>query len=317
MKYSIAVAGLSTMILLGCGGSDNEASLKKANEDLIAQVRELSSNNAKLKQALEDAQNTPARFLAKVTTEVGKNDLEAAKTALSKFQSKFPQQSTELSKAKTLVADLEKSIEQKRLQEERLKLLGFKAIKDDLSATFAGKTLKLGNPTFSNTVAADAHDDEWLEFKAQRGSKLLSAPLTVSSDDLSQSIVPIYLYRIEGGALEKDDAFNIRFASWESYGTFIGLYHDSHNDFKFSKNVRFKIVYQVDEDSLKKPLAIVAGPEACIELETGLIGQPTIGYKLGDTQSCSVQPPQQITLDQLKSGETKFKVLRIINRAKL
>jgi hypothetical protein len=104
-------------------------------------------------------------------------------------------------------------------------------------------------------------------------------------------------------------AMRYEFRRWQSFGTFIGLYHDFGNDFAHSAAVPFAAAASIDDDVAKKPFAVVATGEFCHSRQSR-IGQPDIQYRL----QYDCKRKETLSADDFSTGS--YRVLAFFNKPK-
>ena len=75
-----------------------------------------------------------------------------------------------------------------------------------------------------------------------------------------------------------EGTFRTEFNRWEDYATYLGNYHDSHNDFAKVNSVKFKLGLQVSDEKLNKPYAIVLMKENVLARHYERFDNPPVSY---------------------------------------
>ena len=81
--------------------------------------------------------------------------------------------------------------------------------------------------------------------------------MSVTSTNKYPKIPEFAVYRIEGDEMKWEGVFTTEYARWSDYGSYLGNYHDSRNDFSKVSTVKFKLGCEVEESITKQPYAIV------------------------------------------------------------
>lgn len=183
------------------------------------------------------------------------------------------------------------------------------------SVTVGPLTLKFGKfsqakefifdryPTYSGT--------EWRLYTAERGNKYLIANVDITSTDKDPNLPCIFLYKFDNGSLSYVGTFDFKLYRWEDYATYLGNYHDNHNDFKYQSTVKFSIGYQEEETTLNgSPLFVLVKKENTIYRTEERFDNPPVSYS---SSPCSLTG--YTSLDTKSLGD--FEVVAILNKDKL
>ena len=254
-----------TFYLLSCGPGQNEFDAVK---------KELEA----CKKTVSDLQNTPEQRLLKVKSELEKNNFEQAKIDASALLKLYPN-SKEGIEVKSLLDDIEAKELEKKIAEEKKKTLGYKAISSATLQT-VGEGLKLNFTSISigTRWTFDAYGDEWHFQDAERGNKMITAKVSISSQDKNPSLPPIGVYVMQDGKLQLVDYMQYRLSNWEDYATYLGNYKDRGNDFSYTKSIKFSLGLQIPEEKIGKPIFIVMQKKNCFIREEDRFGNPPVRY---------------------------------------
>src|SRR5690606_23498300 len=124
--------------------------------------------------------------------------------------------------AQSYIHKVEKEREQKRLEEERKKRLGFKVLKPDYSIKQGDCKLNFSNIKLSNRWIFDRYGNEWRYIESERGNKFLTFTLSITSDSKSPNLPPIYVYQLIDGELHYVSTAIYKFYRWDDYGSYLG-----------------------------------------------------------------------------------------------
>ena len=294
-------------IQFSCGVNQSEFNkLKKERDDLAAQV---SANKATI-QALRDSVTMLAfpadQRLNKINALVSSCDYTAAKQEITRLTSLFPE-SKEAKATPALIEKIDRLIAQKKAEEERIKALGFKALKASTSVAIGYNKVVLSNISVGNTFTFDSYDDTYHYFTADRGNKYISAAMKVTSEDKDPKLPQLALYSICGDTMTWEGNFFIRFTRWRDYGSYLGNYGDNGNDFSKVSSVNFKVGYEVSEDITKKPYAIVLKKVNSLTRHYERFDNPPVSY------TGSVDYPYTLHLEDFTKDGSEFVVVKIAN----
>lgn len=314
---SIAMAVVLSTGLIGCGKQARPAmplatavsasppldvaAIKAENDRLKGEV-------TSLKQQLEEARVTPDVLLSQVSVALAADKLSDAKTASDTLDKRF----ADSSQAKTAHQQLSKyrtTLSERETQAKLLEARGFYALQTTNAPKIDDVTLKVESLALADQWSFDAHDDGSLYRPAERGERYLVLRTTVHSVDKSPWLPDVVIYKIDGKKMTKLAALDYRFRRWSSYGTFIGLYHDSGNDFATSASVPFNAGAQITTEDGKQPFAVVSTGKLCHRLGS-VIGQPSIQYN----RHYECASKDQLTLEDFTKDN--YRVLAFFNRPK-
>lgn len=298
---------LLLIVLFGCGADQTELNnLRKERDELAAQVKA----NATVIQALRDSVTMPAfpadQRLTKINSLVSSGDYTAAKQEISRLVELFPE-SKEAKSAPAISERIDKLIAQKRAEEERIKALGFKALKASTTFKIDYNTVELTSISVGNTFTFDSYGDRYFYRTADRGNKYITAAMKITSQDKNPKLPQLAIYSISGDTMFKVGYFDTEFARWKDYGTYLGNTHDFGNDFAKTSSVRFKIGEEVSEDIVKGPYALIMKKENGLSRNYDRFGNPPVSY------TGYVSYPSTLKLEDFTKDGSEFIVVRIAN----
>ena len=248
---------LLLLVLVSCtkqvDNSNQIADIEKKYQDSISVLK------SKLEQA--NAQIDLLKFPAdqrfnKAKSLLDSGELEKALSEIQQLKKLFPN-SPEASYSESLVSKISNLKEAQKMEEERIKALGFKAISEQTTIKINYNTVSFSNISIGKNYIHDSYDDRYFYNDADRGCKYISVLMSIKSEDHDPNIPQLAVYTIRGDRMHYEGSFRTEFNRWEDYGTYLGNYHDSHNDFAKVNTVKFKLGLQLSDDILAKPYAIV------------------------------------------------------------
>lgn len=306
MKRVLAFSVL-LVVLLGCGADQTELnSLRKERDELAAKV----NADAAVIQALRDSVTMlsfPAdQRLTKINSLVSSGEYTAAKQEISRLTTLFPE-SKEAKSAPAILERIDKLIAQKRAEEERIKALGFKALKASTAFKIDYNKVDLTSISVGNTFTFDSYGDRYFYRTADRGNKYITAAMKITSDSKDPQLPQLAVYKISGDSMTWEGNFSTEFARWDDYGSYLGNDHDFGNDFAKTSSVRFKIGKEVSEEIVKGPYALIMKKENALNRKYERFDNPPISY-IG-----SVDYPYTLRLEDFTKEGSKFIVVRIAN----
>lgn len=306
MKRVLAFSVL-LIILLGCGADQTELnSLRKERDELAAKV----NADAAVIQALRDSVTMlsfPAdQRLTKINSLVSSGEYTAAKQEISRLTTLFPE-SKEAKSAPALLQRIDKLIAQKRAEEERIKALGFKALKASTTFKIDYNKIELTSISVGNSFTFDSYGDSYFYRSADRGNKYITAAMKITSDSKDPKLPQLAVYKISGDSMTWEGNFTTEFARWDDYGSYLGNDHDFGNDFAKTSSVRFKIGKEVSEEIVKGPYALIMKKENALNRNYERFDNPPISY-IG-----SVDYPYTLRLEDFTKEGSQFIVVKIAN----
>lgn len=261
-KMTFLAMGFMGFIIVSSCSSKSEveakiAEVEKKYQDSLTIVRnELKEARAKIEVLSYPADQ---RF-SHITELFNAQEYDKVKKEIADLKRVFPKahENSECAKILEKISALEAA---KKAEEERIKALGFKAVTQKTTFKIDYNTVALSSISIGKTFSFDYRSDEWTYREADRGTKYISAAMSVTSTDHDPNLPQLAVYKIEGGEMVYVESFDTEFARWEDYGTYLGNYHDSRNDFAKVSTVKFKVGVQISDDILSKPYAIVVKSE--------------------------------------------------------
>ena len=251
------ISFLGVVIVCSCNSkSELDAKIseveKKYQDSLTIVRNELKDAKAKIELLSFPAEQR----LQKAQRLLETGELEKAASEVEQLKRIFPN-SSEASSASALLSKISEIKEAKRKEEERIKALGFKAIPEQATVKIEYNIVTFSNISIGKNYIHDSYDDRYFYNDADRGCKYISVLMSVKSDDHDPNIPQLAVYTIQGDKMLLEGSFRTEFNRWEDYATYLGNYHDSHNDFAKVNTVKFKLGLQMSDEKLSKPYAIV------------------------------------------------------------
>lgn len=229
------------------------AEIEKKYQDSLSAVRS-ELKEAKLK--IELLSYPADQRMQNVKNLLDAGELDKAQTEIEQLKSIFPN-SPEASSSNALLTKIEELKEAKKKEEERIKALGFKAISEQTTVKIDYNTVTFSNFSIGKNYIHDSYDDRYFYNDADRGCKYISVLMSVKSESHDPNIPQLAVYTIHGDKMNFEGSFRTEFNRWEDYATYLGNYHDSHNDFAKVNIVKFKLGIEMSDEKLAKPYAIV------------------------------------------------------------
>ena len=294
-------------LFLACGVNQSEYDkIKKERDELATEI----NNNIAVIRVLRDSVKMlsfPAdQRLNKINNLVSTGEYSQAKQEISRLNSLFPE-SKEAQSTPAIIERVDKLIAQKKAEEERIKALGFKALKPTSSITVDYNKVEFSNISVGTTFTFDSNSSYYSYRTADRGNKYISAAMKITSDSKNPKLPQLAVYKISGDHMAYEGIFATKFARWDDYGSYLGNYHDNGNDFAKTSSVRFKVGKEVSEDVLKGPYALILKKENVLTRKHDEYENPPISY------SGSASYPSTLSLGDFTKEDSQFVVVRIAN----
>lgn len=306
MKRIIAYSFL-LIVLFGCGANQTELNnLRKERDELTARVNADAAVILALRDSVTMLSYPADQRLTKINSLVSSGEYTAAKMEISRLIELFPE-SKEAKSAPAIVERIDKLIAQKEAEEERIKALGFKALKASMTFKIDYNKVELTSISVGNTFTFDSYGDRYFYRSADRGNKYITAAMKVTSDSKDPMLPQLAIYKISGDSMTWEGNFKTEFARWDDYGSYLGNDHDFGNDFAKTSSVRFKIGKEVAEDIVKGPYALIMKKENALNRNYERFDNPPISY-IG-----SVDYPYTLKLEDFTKENSQFIVVRIAN----
>ncbi|MDH6355967.1 hypothetical protein M2132_002318 [Dysgonomonas sp. PH5-45] len=289
------------MCLIGCSSNPN-------NTDLVNKVSKLEEENQQLKETIKLLEYPASNRLISINKLISENKFNEANTEINELQKLFPKsiESGEANNLKQIILDKQAKAKE---EEDRIKALGFKALKEEPNIQVGYNKISVGAFSTATTFTYDAYDSRYFYNTADRGNKYVSARITITSTSKDPLLPVFYAYSISGDKLVLIDSFNLRFARWEDYGSYLGNYHDNGNDFAKTSTIPFKIGIEVSEELLQNPVVILVKNENCLKRKYNRFDDPSVSYS---SDNCSSH--KTLSIEDLKE---KYFVVKILNKNKI
>ena len=215
--------------------------------------------------------------MSKAKELIKKGEYDSAEKEIEQLNQLFPN-SKEISESSLLLNKINEIKDAKRKEEERIKALGFKALKEQMKVEIDYNTVLFNNITINNRFIHDSYGDRYFYNEADRETKYISMTMSVDSKSHNPDLPQLAAYSIVGDKMYKEGVFRTEFARWKDYGTYLGNEHDFTNDFSKVSTVRFKLGLQLSNDKLANPYAIVLMKRNVLEYHYERFENPPISY---------------------------------------
>ena len=260
--------------------SCNNPKNTKEYKELDKLNSELRNKVVKLNLKIDSLENTPERqyLNAKELLKSGKKT--TARNYFSNIVENF--EDSEFSKkAKYEIKKIDKAIKEEKRKIELKKTLGFRILKPSSIIKIENLTLKFSSIQFKKSFTFDSYGDRYFYRTAERGSKYITARVSVSSEVKDPKLPHILAYRLKDGKLENLTGLGMeyRFRRWDDYGSYLGNEADYKNDFARTKTIPFSLGYEISESEFKGyPTYIVLHKTPSLSREYKRFDNPPVKY---------------------------------------
>lgn len=296
---------LTAFLVLSCTSNQDKTEVV----NLTQEIEKLKSENEELRKTIDLLKYPASDRLKQIKELVASNSFAKAQEEINQLRTLFPQ-SSEMQECKAQEKIIVEKQAKIKAEEDRIKALGFKALKEVSTVEVFYNKITVGQFSTAQTFTFDAYGDSWHLFTADRGNKYISARITITSTDKDPKLPVFYAYRISEDKLICEGSFRLRFARWEDYATYLGNYNDNSNDFSKTATIPFKIGIEVSDEVASSPLVIICRKQNCMTRDYDRFANPPVSYSIGS--GCTYDAT--LTLDDLKKG---YAVVKILNKNKL
>lgn len=260
-------------------------------EALQAEVARLTEENARLRL-------TPPALLAQVESAVSAQDGPKAQAVLQRLAASFPH-SPELGPARMSVEALLARLQAADNERKRIAALGFRALKASPVFSQDETALRISDTSITRRWTFDAYGDGWRYLEPEKGQRLLTARVMVTSRSKDPALFGIGAYAADGASLVQVGSLRYRFARWRDFGAYLGTHADFANDFSHSARIPFSAGVALSEADLRRrPLYLVVTREGCHTRFADRLVQPPVHYVPGNCASLK----KTLTVDDFRDG---------------
>ena len=257
------------------------------------QITSLLESNSNLQIAFEEF-NQPQKKFAEAEGAFKTGDFSGAIKIFREVAAQYPcSEYAQMSKQKEAEAVV---AHENRLQEEKKKndaqREGFKSVKETPVFATNSTQVKVKSAKKTNQWVTDRYDDYWIYYDADKDSSYFVLDADITSQDKNPKLPSLYVGIIaEDGTIRDIKQMAYSFYRWEDYGTYLGNYSDSRNDFEKRDTVSFTLGVQLKKEDIKGQTVIVfSDKQECFRRSHDRFSNPPVSYY----PSCSA-PSQAVT----------------------
>ena len=304
---AIPLLMISTTMVVSCGVKQSEYdSIKRELETAKKQITQDSVRISNLRDTITMLSLPANQRLSLINEQVSNREYEQARRNIDELNRLFPN-SKESLQTNAILQRIDKLIAKQKAEEERIKALGFKALKPVSTINIDYNKVEISSISVGNTFIFDSYGDHWRYLQADKGSKYITALMKITSNSKDPSLPQPAIYTIEGNRMIYKGNFTVRFNRWEDYGTYLGNDYDFSNDFAKTNSIRFKIGIEVQNEIIQNPYAIILKKSNSLIRRYDRFENPPVSY------SGSVNYPHILTLDDFSNENSQYVIIKIAN----
>ena len=244
--------------------------------------------------------------LAKIKSLIESDKLKSAEKEIKELKTCFPE-SEEAKEAENLNSVISEKREAIKAEKERLRALGFKALKTESTIQIDENKVVISNCQIGSKYTHDVYPtysgSEWREHTADKGNKFISFNMNITSESKDPNIPTLAFYSVEGDKLYHRKDFWVNFARWSDYGCYLGNETDLINDFRKASTVQFRLGAQLENEYFEKPYIVVLKKNNALVRTYDRFENPPVSYE-GDANY-----PYSLSLEDF--NEDKFVAIKI------
>ena len=298
---------ISAAMTVSCGVKQSEYdSIKAELETAKKQVIQDSIRISCMQDTITMLSLPANQRLLLINEQVSNGEYNKAKRSIEELNRLFPN-SKESQQTSAILQRIDNLIAKKKAEEERIKALGFKALKPVSSVNIDYNRVEISSISVGSTFIFDSYGDHWRYLQADKGSKYITGLMKITSDSKDPSLPQPAIYTIEGNKMIYKGNFTVRFNRWEDYGTYLGNDHDFSNDFAKTSSIRFKIGVEVPNEITQKPYAIILKKNNSLIRRYDRFENPPVSYY------GTVSYPHILSLDDFTNENSQYVIIKIAN----
>lgn len=275
MKRKLLALTLGLLTLFSCSDGETQKQLSELKTELEKTKAELNNCSAELTEIKNTAEN---RFI-RAKKQLAENNLNGAKTEFRGIVDNF-KGTNDATIATKEIAKIDRTIEQKRIDAERKKALGYKVLKPNTRVKFGDLSLRFDKIWKGKRWSFDDYGSQYFLRDAKRGNSHIMARVSITSDNNNPSLPPILVYQMNNGELKLLGTLGYKFRRWEDYGSYLGNTADYGNSFAHSKTIPFNCGLELSNDDLKSgTIYVVLKKQGCFNRTKVDYGNPEIAYR--------------------------------------
>ena len=273
-------------VLSGCMNSSN-----------TTELNDLRKENKRLATMVDSLLKTPENRYNKASKLQAQGNDTLAIDEFKQLVEYYPK-SNYADLAKKEIVKIESAIKERKDEEERIKRMGFAAIKASTKIKYDYLTLSFSDIQFKENFIFDSYGDRYHYRGAERGSKYLVVRVSITSEVKNPSLPRILAYALKDGELINITPLGLtyEFRRWEDYGSYLGNNADYGNDFAHTSTINFNLGSQIEESKFKGfPIYVVMQKAKAFQRNEGRFNNPPVSYKADDYNYKDVLTTQDLS----------------------
>src|SRR5690606_3238134 len=272
MKIKPIIYSILILSVLSCSDEKTKKQLSELKTELEKTKTAFNNCTAELTELQHPAEN---RFV-RAKKLLSENNLNGAKIEFQGIVDNF-QGTNDAAIASKEIAKIDKTIEQKRIEAERKKALGYKVLKPTTRVKYGDLSLRFDKIWKGKRWSFDDYGHKYFLRDAERGNSHIMTRVSITSDNNNPKLPPILVYQMNNGELKLLGTLSYKFRRWEDYGSYLGNTADYGNDFAHSKTIPFNCGLELSNDKLKSgTIYIVLKKQGCFNRTKVDYGNPEI-----------------------------------------
>ena len=308
MKHLLNFIPLISLLIASCSGGGNSIDLQLQVDSLATVIANKEVQIKVMRDSISMLQFPADQRLAKIKELISEEKYSEAKSAIANLKSVFPQ-SQEASQCAALSESIDAKLAAIEAEKQRIKALGFKALKVQSTVTVGYNTVTFGSFSIGAKFVHDVYPtytgSSWYEHTADRGNKYISCAMDVTSTSKDPNIPTLAFYTINGDKLIKQGDLWVQMGRWQDYGTYLGNEHDLKNDFSKVSTVKFKLGLELPDADFSKSYIVVLKKANTQVRHYERMRNPPVYY------GGNAGYPSSLTIDDFNNGD--YVAIKIAN----
>lgn len=275
MKLNLTIFSILIFSILSCSDGETKKQLSELKAELEKTKTELNNCSTELTEIKNTAEN---RFI-RAKKLLSENNLSGAKTEFQGIVDNY-KGTNDATVASKEIAKINRTIEQKRIEAERKKALGYKILKPTTRIKYGDLSLRFDKIWKGKRWSFDDYGHKYFLRDAERGNSHIMTRVSITSENNNPTLPPILVYQMDNGELRLLGTLGYKFRRWEDYGSYLGNTADYGNDFAHSKTIPFNCGLELSNEKLKNGTTyVVLKKQGCFNRTKVDYGNPEIAYR--------------------------------------
>ena len=297
----------STTMIFSCGVKQKEYdNIKSELENVKKQMIQDSVLITNLRDTITMLSLPASQRLTLINEQVSNGEYSQAQKSINELNRLFPN-SKESQLTDAILQRIDNLIAKQKAEEERIKALGFKALKPVSTVTIDYNKVSISAIGINRSFHFDSYDGGGFHRTADRGNTYILASMSITSTSKNPDLPTLAIYSINGDQMNREGIMEVRFAYWQDYGHYLGNYPDYGNDFAKTSTIRFKLGDEISTESTTKPYAIVLKKSNGLSRKYDRYNNPPVSY------NGYIDYPYKLSLDDFTRDNAQYVIIKIAN----